>query len=95
MQYLALIHNNADTTPTAAEWSRFIEAGTQAGLFRGGSAIGSRLSVGPKEVPDTAHSVGGFMRFDAQELGPLLQLLESHPVVRHGGTIELFEMPKT
>lgn len=95
MQYLALIHNNTDTAPTAAEWEHFFEAATKTGLFKGGSAIGSRITVGSKSVPETSQRVGGFMRFDAEDLSQLMALLDQHPVVRHGGTIELFTMPKS
>ncbi len=35
------------------------------------------------------------MRFDADDLNALRALLEDHPVVKHGGTIELCEMPKS
>lgn len=95
MQYLALIHDNTDTTPTSAEWETFCEEAARTGLFKGGSAIGSRLSVGTKVVPDTSLNIGGFMRFDTEDPGQLMELLEKHPAVRHGGTIELFTMPRT
>jgi hypothetical protein len=95
MEYLALIHTNAGTAPTSAEWDRFIKAAVETGLFRGGSAIGVRRTVGTPGVADTSQQVGGFMRFDAEEPSELLRLLESHPVVVRGGTVELFEMPKS
>ena len=40
-------------------------------------------------------SIVGFMRFDAENLSDLKKLLESHPVIKHGGTIEVREMPLT
>ena len=95
MQYLALIHKNADTTPTPAEWSQFCEAAARTGLFQGGSEIGTRQTIGQKSVPDSSQSIGGFMRFDSDDPGPLLELLKIHPVVRHGGTVELFTMPES
>lgn len=95
MQYIALIHKNADTRPTSAEWEHFFEVAGRTGLFQGGSEIGSRQTIGGKPVPDTSREVGGYMRFDSENLDQLLELLDQHPVVKHGGTIELFTMPKS
>lgn len=95
MQYIALIHRNTDTTPTAAEWNCFFELAAETGLFKGGSAIGTRHTVGRKTVPDTTRDVGGFMRFDSEDLSKLNELLQRHPVIKHGGTIELCEMPES
>ena len=93
MQYIALIHKNVDTTPTSAEWNHFFEVAVETGMFKGGSAIGIRHTVGRKTVPDTTLVVGGYMRFDSENLSQLHELLEMHPVIRHGGTIELCELP--
>lgn len=95
MQYLALIHKNADTRPTSGEWEHFFEVAGKTGLFKGGSEIGARQTLGGKPVPDTSQTVGGYMRFDSETPDPLLRLLDQHPVVKHGGTIELFAMPKS
>jgi len=95
MQYIALIHKNTDTTPTSAEWGHFFEIASATGLFKGGSEIGARQAVGKKAVSDTSRDVGGYMRFDADDLNRLTELLQQHPVVKHGGTIELFTMPKS
>jgi hypothetical protein len=94
MQYLALMHNNTNAEPTAEAWERFFAAAGASGMFRDGSAMGARRVVGP-EVPDTTRYVGGFMRFDADDIAPLLALLEQHPVVKCGGSVELCELPKT
>ena len=40
-------------------------------------------------------TVGGFMRFDSDDPEELRALLMEHPVILHGGTIELCEMPKS
>lgn len=95
MQYIALIHRNTDTAPTSAEWEHFFEVAERTGLFKGGSEIGSRQTIGRKVVPDSSQYVGGFMRFDAENLGQLTELLKEHPVVKHGGTIELLTMPES
>ena len=93
MQYLALIHKNTDTSPTPEEWDGFFEAAQATGMFKGGSEIGAGLTIGQKSISATTESVGGFMRFDSDDPKVLQTLLEDHPVARHGGTIELCEMP--
>ena len=95
MQYLALIHDQGDTTSTNEEWERFIQIANDSGMFRGGSALGARQIIGPQLMMQTADSVGGFMIFEAKDLESLLALLEQHPVIVHQGTIELCEMPET
>jgi hypothetical protein len=95
MQYLALIHKDADTPPRSDEWDRFFEIAAGIGMFRGGSEIGTRHVLGHNAVPDTTKHVGGYMRFDSDDLDRLLKLLEEHPVIKHGGTIELCEMPES
>jgi hypothetical protein len=95
MQYIALIHKNTDSSPTDDEWERFLEAAKATRMFKGGSEIGSRQLIGQKTVADTTESVGGYMRFDSDDLPRLNELLQDHPVIRHGGTIELCELPKS
>ena len=95
MQYIALIHKNTDSSPDTDEWDRFIDAAIATGMFKGGSAIGSRQTIGQKTVSDTTGGVGEFMRFDSDDLEELNALLRHHPVIQHGGTIELCEMPRS
>ena len=94
MEYIVLIHTNTETTPSNHEWSAFINKAIESKLFKGGSAIGSSVSIGSKQTSLITNNIGGFMRFDSENKTDLLKLLESHPVVLHGGTIELCEMPK-
>ena len=42
----------------------------------------------------SAH-IAGFMRFDSDNRQAVLDLLQKHPVVLHGGTVELCELPKS
>jgi hypothetical protein len=42
----------------------------------------------------SAHIVG-YMRFDSDDKQIILDLLNVHPVVLHGGTVELCELPKS
>ena len=95
MEYITFMHGNVDGPPTNDEWERFFELARRSGLFRGGSAIGARTTVGEKDVPSVVDHIEGYMRFDADSLDELRALLLQHPVVRNGGTIEICELPKT
>lgn len=95
MQYIAFVHANPEATIGSEEWDRFFAAASDAGVFRGGSELGERHAVGTNGVPDSTNTIDGFMRFDTDDLKQLLTLLESHPCIRHGGTIELREMPRS
>ena len=93
LEYIIFIHKNADNAISQQQWSGFIEDAINSGMFRGGSEIDNLLQLGPKPVDAITKSIGGFMRFDADNQEALLKLLEKHPVLTSGGTIELCEMP--
>ena len=95
MEYITFMHNNVDTQPTKEEWDRFFETARESGVFRGGSAIGKRSTVGNKEVPDVTGHINGYMLFESATLDELTKILEHHPIVLHGGTVEICELPKT
>lgn len=92
-QYILLVHGNATTKPAAAEWDQFFAAARQSGLFEGGSAIGTRVVLGDARSAKSSDHIVGYMRFDADDKQQLLELLKRHPVVMHGGSVELCEMP--
>ncbi|GHC11122.1 hypothetical protein [Cerasicoccus arenae] len=93
-QYILFIHGNAKTQSTAEEWETFFCAARASGLFNGGSAIGERCMLGEPSAPSSDHIVG-YMRFDAENKQQIVDLLKQHPVLVHGGSAELCEMPKT
>lgn len=93
MQYIAFIHGNSDSTPTMDAWNQFLQAAKESGMFQGGSALGKRHSIGKKQASDSTETIVGFMRFDTDDLTVLKRLLDTHPVILNGGTIELREMP--
>jgi hypothetical protein len=95
MEYITFMHGKKDSSPTPQEWDQFLDVANASGLFRGGSAIGQRFTVGDKEVPDITDHVGGYMRFEADSPGELTELLKQHPTVVHGGTVEVCEAPKS
>lgn len=95
MEYIVFIHNNTDSETDSEQWDEFFVTARKSGHFKGGSAIGKGYVVGSKNVPSITDTVGGYMRFDADTLQEVLDLLDSHPVVINGGTVEVCEMPKT
>ncbi len=93
MEYIAFMHRNTESPAADEEWADFIELAKNSGIFRGGSEIGARFIVGPSAVPDVTVSIDGFMRFESDSRDVLETLLEKHPTVVHGGTVEICEMP--
>lgn len=94
MQYLLLIHGNAKSEATADDWQAFFESAQSSGLFQGGSALGERWLLGD-QTAQPSNQIAGFMQFKAEDREQVLKLLEQHPVLLHGGSAELCEMPVT
>ena len=94
-QYLLLIQNNAKTQATPGEWDRFFNTARASGTFEGGSALGDRVLVGDTQSALSTRHIAGYMRFDSDDRGEILELLKQHPVGLHGGSVELCEMPTT
>jgi hypothetical protein len=94
-QYLLLIQGNAKIRIPAAEWDRFNAAAKASGMFKGGSEVGSREVLGDTQTVRPTKHIVGYMRFDSDDKAKLLELLQSHPVVVHGGSVELCELPKS
>ncbi|WP_309381234.1 hypothetical protein [Cerasicoccus frondis] len=94
MQYLLLIHDNTTTETKPEEWDAFFEAARKSGLFQGGSALGERWMLGEQSATST-NQITGFMQFNAGNRQQVIDLLNQHPVLLHGGSAELCEMPKS
>ena len=94
-QYILFIHRDTESEPTSDEWESFFQSAAQSGMFRGGSAIGEREEIGDAQVAKPSDHIAGFMRFDSEDKQAVLDLLESHPVVIHGGCVELCVMSES
>ncbi|MBE36546.1 MAG: hypothetical protein CMI16_13495 [Opitutaceae bacterium] len=94
-QYLLLIQNNQKTEFMAEEWDRFFAAAKSSGTFAGGSEIGARQVLGDTQSAQSTAHIGGYMRFDSDDKAKLIELLKLHPVVLHGCSLELCELPKS
>ena len=92
-QYILLIQGNAKSEATEKEWDQFFTAAQESGAFQGGSAIGERSIVGNQDSIKSTEHIVGYMRFDSEDKQEILDLLEKHPVVIHGGSVELCELP--
>lgn len=94
MEYILFIHNNNDSVTTEEQWKSFFIEAKKSGVFQGGSEISNQYQIGKKTVPKITNNIGGFMRFESNDKNTILSLLEKHPVIIQGGTLELCEMPK-
>lgn len=95
MEYILFIHNNVDQSPTEEQWNTFFTAANESGMFIGGSEISTGIQVGTKKAQLVSNNLVGYMRFETSEVNKLHELLELHPVIIQGGTLELCETPKT
>ena len=94
-QYLLLIQGNEKTPTTAEEWERFFIAAKSSGTFQGGSEVGNREVIGDAHSARSSSHIVGYMRFDSVDKQVILDLIRQHPVVLHGGSVELCELPKS
>jgi hypothetical protein len=94
-QYILLIQGNTKSKSTPEEWNRFFAEAQESGLFRGGSEIGDRIVLGDAHSTKSTEHIVGYMRFDSDDKQKILDLLKTHPVVIHGGSAELCELPKS
>ena len=91
--YILLIQGNATSESSPEEWDAFFTAARQSDLFQGGSRIGKRIVLGDAQSAQATDHIVGYMRFDSDDRQKILELLSKHPVVIHGGSVELCEMP--
>lgn len=98
MEFILLIHNNARQSSTEEQWNLFFCAARQSGFFAGGSELKAGEVFGAKSEPVSVR-LGGYMRFktdgSADELKKIHQLLQQHPTVLQGGSVELCELPRS
>jgi hypothetical protein len=94
-QYILLVQDNSKSNSTPEEWGAFFKAAQESGLFKGGSEIGSRTVLGDSSSAQPTDHIVAYMRFDSEDKQKILDLLEKHPVVIHGGSAELCEMPES
>lgn len=94
-QYLLLVQGHLESRTTPEEWNAFFAAAEESDHFRGGSEIGRRTVLGNVATAQSTDHVVAYMRFDAEDQQQLLDLLKMHPVLLHGGSVELCELPRS
>jgi len=75
---------------SAGDWEQYIEKLIASGKFRGGSSLGNGVSL-VKGDADGECIVTGFMRFSADSIEDLRDLVSGNPLYEAGGRIELLE----
>jgi len=95
MEFILFIHNNTNAKTTEDQWRTFFTAAKKSGVFQGGSEISNQCQIGNKFVKKITDNIVGVMRFESDNKTKILELLEKHPVIIQGGTLELCEMPKS
>ena len=72
------------------DWDTYIEKLIASGKFRGGSSLGNGVAM-TKGKPDSDSAITGFMRFSAENIEEVRQLLAGNPSYEAGGRIEVLE----
>lgn len=91
--FLYLIHDDvedkqADEDPNA--WAEFIATLRKGGHFSGGSSLGEGCSRRGGSVGKTlTPGIAGYMLIHARDLAQATALLDTCPVIRRGGTVEV------
>ncbi len=72
------------------DWGPYIETLLETGKFRGGSSLGNGVAVA-KGASDGECQISGYMRFSADNIDEVRQLLAGNPLYEAGGCVELLE----
>ena len=94
-QYILLIHNNSAKPAPQSEWETFFKLAQKSELFKGGSEIEEGQIIGKSNSESLSSKLSGYMRFDSEDKQAVIDLLEQHPVVLNGGSVELCTMPNS
>lgn len=96
MEFMLLMHSDAERAGTPDEWTRYFAALREAGRFQGGSAIGEGECLRKAGSPGPLHSsFGGYIRVTARDLEDAKSLVSGNPVFEAGGTVEVRQLPRT
>ena len=88
-EYVMLMKGSA----ASGDWDDYIEKLVSSGKFRGGSSLGNGVSVAKGKV-DGVCEVTGYMRFSAESIEEVQELITGNPLYEACGSIELLgEIP--
>ena len=92
-EFMLLTHTDAGDS---GDWGGYIQRLNQAGVFRGGSAIGDGVCVRKVgQAPAITAHLGGYIRIEADDLDHAQTYLKGHPAYEAGGAVEIRELPRT
>ena len=74
----------------SGDWDQYIEKLVSSGKFKGGSSLGNGVSVAKGKV-DGGFEFTGYMRFSADSIKEVKELITGNPVYEAGGSLELLE----
>ncbi len=75
---------------SVGDWDAYIEKLIASGKFRGGSSLGHGISAA-KGQSDGGSEVTGYMRFSADTIEEVRNLLSGNPLYEAGGRVEILE----
>ncbi len=73
------------------DWQAYIDKLIESGRFRGGSILGNGKCVS-KQGADRDCTVTGFMRFEADNIDQIKELLADNPDYESGSEIEILKI---
>ena len=73
------------------DWDGYIQTLRQRPEFRGGSSLGNGVSVSKRGTSEPC-VVTGFMRFEADSIAAVRELVSGNPLYEAGGDIEILEL---
>jgi hypothetical protein len=80
---------------TEAPWDAYLQRLSDAGVLRGGSAIGSGACFCKSgDAPTITMHLNGYIRIEAENLEAARACLDGNPVYESGGTVEIRELPR-
>jgi hypothetical protein len=92
--YIFLGRADASQATTPAAWESYIAKLREAGVFDGGSAIGSGEVVRKDGAVRPTTDLNGYIRVRAENLEAAKLLVEGNPAFECGASIEIRELPR-
>jgi hypothetical protein len=94
--YILLMHAlpPGSAQPTG-DWTTYLHRLRSTGQFNGGSSIGAGVCVSSRGItPTLSTSLTGSIRVSAPSIEEACALLDGHPLIEAGGTVEVRELPR-
>ena len=85
-EYVMLMKGSA----ASGDWDDYIEKLVSSGKFRGGSSLGNGVSVAKGKV-DGGCEVTGYMRFSAESIEEVQELITGNPLYEAGGSLSFLK----